>query len=177
MHALAGTGSMALGKGELQGFDLAGMLTHLNANYLGPGAKTIFNSVTASYVIKGGVLSNDDLKFASPILDATGKGTVGIGERTLDYTVTPVAFRGVTNGKGVEVPLKISGSWAKPRFGLDMNSALGRKIQIERQKLKDKAKAKAKAEAEKALGLPKGSSGKSLEDAAKKKLLDLLKKP
>ncbi|WP_127901033.1 AsmA family protein [Solirhodobacter olei] len=140
MHALSGSGSMDLGKGELQGFDLAGMLTHLNANYLGPGAKTIFNSVKATYTIKGGVLTNNDLAFASPILDASGKGTVGIGDKTLDYVVTPVAFRGLTNGKGVSVPLKISGSWAKPRFGLDMGSALGQKIQTERQKLKDKAK-------------------------------------
>lgn len=172
MHALSGSGSMELGKGELQGFDLAGMLTHLNADYLGPGAKTIFNSVKASYTIRGGVLSNDDLKFASPILDASGRGTVGIGDRTFDYTMTPVAFRGVTNGKGVSIPLKISGSWDKPRFGLDMNSAVGKKIQAERQKLK----AKAKAQAEKALGLPQGSSGTSLKDAAKKGLLDLLKK-
>lgn len=176
MRGLSGAGAIDFGKGELQGFDLAGMLTHLNANYEGPGAKTIFDSIKASYAIKGGVLSNSDLAFASPILSATGAGTVDIGNRTLAYTVTPVAFRGLNGGDGVQVPLKISGPWAKPRFGLDMSSKLGQKIKTEREKLKDKVEQKAKAQAEKALGMQPGSSNGSLKDIAKQGILNLLQK-
>lgn len=164
MHALSGSGSLAFGKGELEGFDLAGMVTHLNANYIGDGAKTIFDAVKASFAIQNGVLSNDDLTMASPIVDATGKGTIDIGGRTLAYTVTPVALKGIASDNGIAVPVKFSGSWASPRIGLDMNSALGQKIQDQRQKLKDKAQ----SEAEKALGLPAGSTGNgSLKDIAK----------
>ncbi len=171
MNGLSGSGALSLGKGELQGFDLAGMITHLNPNFMGAGAKTIFDSVKASYTIQGGVLSNDDLTFASPILDATGKGTVGIGAQTLDYVVTPVALKGVAGANGVALPVKISGSWAAPRFGLDMNSPLGQKIVDERKKLGDKAK----AEAEKALGLPPGSTGGgSLKDFAREGVMKLL---
>lgn len=181
MNALSGSGSISFGQGALDGFDLAGMLTHLDANYMGAGAKTIFDSITASYTVKTGVLSNSDLAFKSPLLDASGKGTVDIGGRTLDYTVTPVALQGVAGTNGVSVPLRISSGWNAPKFGLDMNSPVGQQIDAQKKKLEDKARAAA----EKALGLPAGSTGdsgtgtgtdanKKLEDAAKKGLLNLL---
>lgn len=174
MNALSGSGSISFGQGELDGFDLAGMLTHLDANYMGAGAKTIFDSITASYTVKAGVLTNSDLAFKSPLLDASGNGTVDIGGRTLDYTVTPVALKGVAGANGVSVPLKISGRWEAPKFGLDMNSAMGKQIDAQKQKLEDKAKAAA----EKALGLPAGSTtgdgSTSLQDAAKQGVLKLL---
>ena len=173
MNALAGSGSISFGQGELDGFDLAGMLTHLDPNYMGAGAKTIFDSITASYTVKAGVLSNSDLAFKSPLLDASGTGTVDVGGRTLDYTVTPVALQGVAGANGVSVPLKISGGWDAPKFGLDMNSAVGQQIDAQKKKLEDKARAAA----EKALGLPAGStgdSGTSLQDATKQGVLKLL---
>ncbi|MBI1219775.1 MAG: AsmA family protein [Rhodobacteraceae bacterium] len=177
MHALAGSGSITFGQGELDGFDLAGMLTHLNANYMGAGAKTIFDSITGSYTVKAGVLSNSDLAFKSPLVDASGKGTVDIGGRTMDYTVTPVALQGVAGANGISVPLKISGGWDAPKFGLDMTSGVGQQIDAQKKKLEDKAK----AEAAKALGLStdttgtsSGTSGTSVKDAAKQGLLKLL---
>lgn len=174
MHALNGAGSISFGQGELEGFDLAGMLTHLNANYMGAGAKTIFNAITGSFTVAKGVLTNKDLSFKSPLLDASGAGTVDIGGQTLDYTVTPVALQGVSGANGVKVPLKISGSWARPQFGLDMNSAVGQQIDKQKKALEDKAKAAA----EKALGLPaggaSGTGSKTLENAAKQGLMKLL---
>ena len=119
------------------------------------------------------MLSNSDLAFKSPLLDASGTGTVDVGGRTLDYTVTPVALQGVAGANGVSVPLKISGGWDAPKFGLDMNSAVGQQIDAQKKKLEDKARAAA----EKALGLPAGStgdSGTSLQDATKQGVLKLL---
>ncbi|MDE3240097.1 MAG: AsmA family protein [Paracoccaceae bacterium] len=174
MHGLNGAGSISFGQGELQGFDLAGMLTHMNANYMGAGAKTIFNAITGSFTVARGVLTNKDLSFKSPLLDASGAGTVDIGGRMLDYTVTPVALQGISGSNGVKVPLKISGSWARPQFGMDMNSAVGQQIDKQKKALEDKAKAAA----EKALGLPaggtSGTGSKTLENAAKQGLMKLL---
>ena len=117
-------------------------------------------------------MSNSDLSFKSSLLNASGKGTVDIGGRTLDYTVTPVALQGIAGSNGVQVPLKISGSWSAPKFGLDLNAATNGKLDAEKKKLEDKAKAAA----EKALGLPQGSAtdSKTLQDAAKQGLMKLL---
>jgi AsmA protein len=175
MHSLSGSGSISIGKGEIQGLDLAGMLTSMNMNYMGAGAKTIFDGITASYTVKGGVLSNNDLSLKAPLLTASGAGTVNLGARTLDYTVTPTALQGLAGAQGVSVPLKISGPWAAPSFGLDMNSAVGAKINAEKKKLEDKAKAAAaKAIADKLGGGTSGSTGNALQDKAAQGLMKLL---
>lgn len=178
-RSLAGSGKVSLGKGELQGLDLVGMLRTLNLNYVGEGAKTIFDSISASFVIDKGVLTNDDLAFKAPLLSATGKGSVDIGARTLNYTVTPTALTKADGTGGVKVPLNITGPWAKPKFGLDLNAIAGDKVGEAKKKLEDKAK----AEVAKKLGIAPqdGQSNqdavkKKLEDEAKKGLLNLLKK-
>lgn len=165
MHSLSGSGSMALGKGELQGLDLVGMITHLDASYMGPGAKTIFDSITGTFAIKAGVLKNDDLAFASPLLKASGKGAVGIGDKTLDYTVTPTALQGVAGSKGLTVPVKISGSWNAPKYGLDMQSAAGQKL-----------KEGAASAIDKALGGSQDKSGSGTDSGSGNSLKDLTKK-
>ncbi len=171
--SLAGTGSLSIGKGELQGLDLAGMLTHLDPSYIGSGNKTIFDGVTATYSIANGVVTNSDLALKAPLLTASGAGSVNLPARTLDYTVTPTALQGLAGDKGISVPLKISGPWAAPKFGLDMNSALGQKITLEKQKVEDKAKAAAQKALADKLGV-QTSPGTSLKDTAKQGLLKML---
>lgn len=177
-RSLAGSGRFSFGKGELQGLDLVGMLRTLNLNYVGEGAKTIFDAITASFTIDKGVLSNDDLTLTAPLLSAAGKGTVNIGARTLDYTVTPTALSKADGTGGVKVPLLITGPWAKPSFGLDVNALAGSKIDAAKQRLQDQAK----QELGKQLGVtpqagqsPQDALRKKLEDQAKKGLLNLLK--
>ncbi|OIQ69497.1 putative assembly protein [mine drainage metagenome] len=175
MHSLSGSGSISIGKGEIQGLDLAGMLTSMNMNYMGAGARTIFDGITASYTVKGGVLSNSDLSLKAPVLTASGAGTVDLGARTLDYTVTPTALQGLAGAQGVSVPLKISGPWAAPSFGLDMNSAVGAKLDAAKKKLEDQAKAAAaKAIADKLGGGTSGGTGNAVQDKAAQELMKLL---
>ena len=175
MKSLSGQGSVALGKGELVGLDLVGMLRTLNANYVGEGSKTIFDKITASFTIKNGVLSNDDLAFAAPLVTANGAGTVDIGARQLAYTVTPTALTKADGSGGVTVPLKISGSWDHPKFGLDLQSIADQKLQVEKKKLEEKAKAELARKAQEKLGVTP-QDGESLNDAAKRKLQDEAKK-
>jgi len=124
------------------------------------------------------VLSNDDLTLTAPLLSAAGKGTVNIGARTLGYTVTPTALSKADGTGGVKVPLLITGPWAKPSFGLDVNALAGSKIDAAKQRLQDQAK----QELGKQLGVtpqagqsPQDALRKKLEDQAKKGLLNLLK--
>ncbi len=127
MRSLSGSGSLDIGRGELQGLDLAGMLTHLDLNYMGPGAKTIFDAISAGFTIRDGVLENRDLTLRAPLLSAAGAGTVDLGARRLDYVITPTALKGAAGGRGISVPLKITGPWAAPRLGLDMQAGGVRK--------------------------------------------------
>ncbi len=184
MNSLSGSGTLALGKGEIRGLDLAGMLRRLDTSYVGKGSKTIFDKIGGSFTIKDGVLRNEDLDFLAPLLTAGGLGKIGIGDQTLNYRVTPVALPGGEDKKGFKVPLIITGTWANPKFNLDLKAIAEQELNLkERQKeLEDRAKAEAKklrenakAEAAKKLGV-KAEDKQSLEDAAKKNLEKKAKK-
>ncbi|KEP71189.1 cell envelope biogenesis protein AsmA [Thioclava dalianensis] len=165
MRSLSGSGNLAFGKGALEGLDLVGMLRTLDLNYVGKGAKTIFDKITASFNIANGVLSNDDLTFNAPLLSAAGKGRVDIGAQSLDYTVTPTALGNSSGTGGVTVPLTIKGPWAKLKYGVDVKAISGDKVDAAKKTLKQKAD----AEIAKKLGISP-QDGQSTEDAAKQKL-------
>lgn len=167
MNRLQGEGQLSLGKGELRGLDLLGMLRRLDVSYVGEGQKTIFDSISTSFSIAEGVLRADDLKLAAPYLQVAGTGTVGIGSRTLDYRLLPVALQKEDGTGGLSVPLKITGPWARPRFQLDMEALAKPKLDAERARAEKKLAEKLGADTE---------NGESLEDAAKRKLENELRR-
>lgn len=145
MKSLKGKGSIELGKGELRGLDIAGMLRTLDAGYVGEGQKTIFDGLAGTFAMEGGVLSNSDLKLVAPYLTAAGAGRVGLGERTLDYRLRPTALAAADGTGGVMVPLVITGPWAKPRFRLDLESLAREKMEAEAKAAAERLAAEAKA--------------------------------
>jgi AsmA protein len=196
MKSLKGNGALELGKGELRGLDIAGMLRTLDPGYVGEGQKTIFDGMAGTFSIAGGVVSNNDLKLVAPYVTASGAGEIGLGERTLDYRLRPTALADADGTGGVMVPLLITGPWAKPRFRLDLESIAREKMEAEAKaaaaRLEEEAKAAeaaAKAELqqrlEEELGVevaPEESLGDAagrgaqdaLEDEARKALEDIL---
>ena len=94
------------------------MLRNLDLGYVGEGTSTIYNSITGSFVVMDGVLSNDDLLFDSARVQVTGEGQVGLGAQTLDYRLVPSALRD-EEGNALRVPLMVTGPWSAPRFRLD----------------------------------------------------------
>ncbi len=175
MNSLSGDGSIRLGQGELQGLDLVGMLRTLDTSYVGAGAKTIFESIGASFTVDKGVLSNDDLAFKAPLLTASGKGTVGIGAQTLNYRLVPTLLEGQNGGKGLRVPLLITGTWAKPKFKLDLESLAQERLDAEADKLKAKAEAELKKKLADELGVTV-QDGQKIEDAVKQEVEDRVTK-
>jgi AsmA protein len=119
MDSLEGSGEIRFGQGALHGLDLVGMIRNLDPSFTGSGRRTIFDSIAASFVVAGGVLRNEDLTFTSPLLKATGRGTLGLGAQEVDYTLTPLLLQGA-EGTGLQVPVVFAGAWADPRIRLDL---------------------------------------------------------
>lgn len=183
MNSLNGEGSFRIGAGELIGLDLVGMLRNLDASYIGAGAKTIFEEISGTFRIVDGVLINDNLSLLSPLLSASGKGKVGLGGQTLDYLITPRLLTG--EGKGLSVPLRISGSWASPKFQLDLEALAGDKIDAAKDQIEEKAREAVEKKIADELGVDLGKgkdarkkaredAKKALEEKAKEGLLNLL---
>ena len=107
----------------------------------------------------------------SPLLRLKGAGTANIIKETINYKlgVTVVGSLkgqgGATDDQlsGLNIPLKVTGTFAKPKFGLDTSGALKSKLDAEKKKLKQKAKDKLKEKLE-------GKLGDKLGDKLKGKL-------
>lgn len=175
MHSLEGAGSLSLGKGELRGLDIAGMLRTLDMGFVGEGQKTIFDSLGGTFTMAGGVLRNDDLKMVSPYVTAAGSGAVGLGARTLDYRIKATALADAEGAGGLTAPLMITGTWASPKFALDLEALAEQELADEKAALEAAAKAKAaemeaqaKAKLKGELGIEQ-LEGESLEDAARRR--------
>ncbi len=180
MASLSGEGRFALGKGELRGLDLVGMLRTLDTGFVGEGQKTIFDGLSASFRIANGDLATEDLRLAAPYLTATGRGTLGFGAQVMDLRITPVALANPDGSGGLRVPLEITGPWSDPRFRLDLKALADQELAEEKARLEAaarEAEARAKAEAERRaaeeLGIER-REGESFEDAAKRRAQEAL---
>jgi AsmA protein len=191
MHSLEGSGRVALTKGEILGLDIPGMLRTLDTSYVGEGQKTIFDSLGGSFTMAGGVLHNEDMALSSPYITAAGVGDVGLGARDLEYRIKATALADVAGVNGLTAPLLIKGSWADPRFSLDLEALAQERLDIEKAKLDEQLKAKeaelraqadakaaeleaqARAKLESELGVVQ-QDGESLEDAARRRAQEVL---
>ncbi|WP_333830528.1 AsmA family protein [Pararhodobacter sp.] len=143
MRSLSGEGRLALGQGEIIGFDLAGMLRNLDLSYMGEENRTIFQSIGGSFTLQGGVLRNEDLAMEASRVSVTGRGAVDLGAQTLEYRVTPTALRNAETGEALRVPLIITGPWSAPRFRLDLEGLAEERLREEAARLEARAREEA----------------------------------
>lgn len=157
--ALDGTANFSLRDGQIKGLDLGYMLRAAQARLQGETTAvpktqaTDFSAITGSAVINNGVVRNDDLKGASPLLRVTGKGDVDLSRETIDYLLNATVVNTATgqDGKALEklkqlnVPIKITGTFAQPKFGIDMQAVF-------KDQAKQKVEEKINTELDKRLG-------------------------
>ena len=187
--SLAGTSSLALADGAIKGIDIAGQIREIKnkANMLKGKAvetasddskKTDFSELTASFTIKDGVAHNEDLAMKAPILrlaKGDSHGDINIGSETLNYTATPTIVKSIKGQggenlndlAGIAIPMKISGTFAAPKFGLDTKAVITGLA---------KAKVLEKVGGEKGAAVQELLEGDNKIDALKG-LLDKKKKP
>lgn len=179
---LNGTGDFKLKEGIIKGFDLEYEIDKLQAKVKGKAApvtpsplQTKFTNLSASVVIKNGIVHNKDLRAATPFTRVTGKGDVNLANEKLNYVATVK----LTNSRDIKshtsfekmnsIPLDvhIRGTFDKPEIKADFNKALkmiaNKKLKKQKQKLKQKVDTKKQKNKEKA------------KKELKKKLSDKLK--
>lgn len=170
MRSLSGEGSIDVGKGVISGMDL----DRLMGQGEGTGGTTVFNSLTATFSIHNGDLTNDDLLLRLDNFRADGRGRIGLGDRDIDYLFTPVAER-ANGGQGIAVPVRIVGPWSNPSIRPDLSkiieAATDEKLKELEQDAKGKALDKIGAELDTTI-----TDSDQIEDALKHKLEDEAKK-
>lgn len=138
-RGLNGSGSLALRDGAIKGVNIAAKLrearSFLSARKedtarASSTEKTDFSELTATFTIKDGVATSNDLDGKSPLLRLTGAGKVDLGAGTLDYTAK-VAVVGTLKGqdgrelselRGVTIPVRLYGPFEKLSYAIDWGS-------------------------------------------------------
>ena len=162
MRSLSGDGGLSIGQGTIEGINLDRLMRSGDAS----GGTTIFDSLTGSWKIAGGVLDNRDLLLQLKNYRASGEGVVGIGAQNVDYTFTPVALR-ANSGQGIAIPVRFRGPWSDVSIRPDLEAAVDFRLQQEKEELEAKAREKINEKLD--------DAGQSLEDAAKDKVKDKLR--
>lgn len=132
---LNGKAAFRFSDGAVVGFNLPGALRGLsNGDFSGfrksPSEKTDFSALGASFTVTNGVAQNQDLQLLSPLLRVSGAGAIHMPERTVDYTVKPKLIaslegqQGEAEATGIEVPVRITGSWDRPSYQPDLKGLL-----------------------------------------------------
>ncbi|MBL6778366.1 MAG: AsmA family protein [Rhodobacteraceae bacterium] len=181
MGSLGGKGQLSIDQGRYTGIDLDKIL---RSGDLKTGT-TLFDRASASYSMLKGVLTNDDFLLSLPDGEVRGAGTVNIGDRSLDYLVTPKSLK-AGNFKGFAVPVLLKGSWDNIQILPDLEAAVEKNLEKELKAAEEKIKKdvkdrinketeKAKKDAAKKLGVDVENT-KSIEDALKMKAKDELAK-
>ncbi|WP_288743329.1 AsmA family protein [uncultured Rheinheimera sp.] len=154
---LLATGSFEVTDGSLYGVNIAQMIRNAKATLKNEAQtgdnseqKTDFSSLTGSFNLTDGLLTNPDLKMAAPLLRLAGKGSANLLSEELDYQLS-TALVNTSKGQGgkekddlagVEIPLKISGTMQKPKYSLDtkalLEGQLKEKVESGKEKLKNK---------------------------------------
>ncbi|MTI00772.1 AsmA family protein [Roseibium sp. RKSG952] len=164
MNSLSGSGSLDVESGVISGIDLDRLMGRGNVS----GGTTVFNSLTASFTMDGGNLTNEDLLMTLKNYRADGKGRVGLGARDIDYLFTPVALR-ANSGEGIAVPVRIVGPWSDPSIRPDLTkvieAAAEGKVKELEQDAKDKVLKKVGDELDTTI-----TDSDQIEDALKSKL-------
>ncbi len=146
--SLGGSVDLRMADGAVKGFDLAGAIRDAKGklNVLkgqsnadaDKSKKTDFSELTATFNIKNGVAHNDDLAMKAPVFRLTkgdSKGDIDIGKEQINYLAKPTLVNSLKGqgGKDAEqlgsvgIPVKITGTFAAPKFGIDM-AALGQAL-------------------------------------------------
>jgi len=131
MQSLNGTAQLSLLNGKVKGFDIAGAMRNISSLGQASSASqsTDFAQLQASFKIRNGIATNEDLFMASPLFRLTGQGVANLPASNIDFHVRPKligSLKGqgdtVTARKGISVPLHISGPFNAPKVRPEMDA-------------------------------------------------------
>ncbi|MEW5757169.1 MAG: AsmA family protein [Pseudomonadota bacterium] len=183
--ALNGTARVLVKDGAVKGINLPAQIRKAHAvikrqpvpEETGPN-KTEFSELAASFKIENGVVNNNDLSAGAPMLRVTGSGKADLNTEKLDYMVhtklvktLDVRDTGMEELHGVDIPVRITGPFAQPKFDVQLDEILKAKVKAKVEEKKEELKAKASEAVEE----KRKEAEQKLKEKAEEKLKNLLR--
>jgi len=144
-RTMNGNASFSFLDGTVKGMNVLGEIRRAYALVRGKPApatgapnQTDFSALTGTATITNGLVRNDDLLAKSPVMQLAGKGTANLVNEQLDYGITANlvdVLEGAGELTGRAIPVRITGTFAAPKVGVDMEQVLKQEVkkQIEKQ--------------------------------------------
>jgi len=163
---LNGTANFNFRDGAIKGVNLGQVIREAYAKIKKKPApektanQTDFAQMSGSVRIRNGIVHNKDFQLKSPMLRVAGKGRVDLPKQRIDYLLNTSIVetdqgqggKDVSELKSLTIPVKVTGTFAEPKFKPDLAPVLKAraKAELKRQKSKLKKKARKKLDEEKA---------------------------
>jgi AsmA protein len=161
MQTLNGSVDFKVVDGALEGTDLLYEIRRARALFkqqaipdrAGP-PRTVFSALQGTGKMTNGVLINNDLQAAMPLLKIMGQGSVDMPHSTLDYKLVVAVLRmpredaaaPLQDMVDAQIPVKVTGSLSDPKVRPDLEGyvkeEVKKRVDEERGKLEDKVKEK-----------------------------------
>jgi len=126
LRNLNGSGNLAITNGAINGVDVKYQLERAHAllnqqplpHEVLP-SRTPFDQLTASFNLRNGLLSNNDLWIRASYYKVLGNGTANLATQVLDYQLQAYGMR---DNKPTDffVPIKITGTFSSPKVAPDV---------------------------------------------------------
>ena len=143
MNSLSGKGNLNIGSGTISGVDLDSLFRGQPT-----GGTTIFDSMTATWMVESGIILNEDLLTQLPNVEAKGQGQIGVGKKDIDYTLTPALK--IDGDEVALFPVKVEGPWIGPRVYPDLQAIIeqdiGKQLKAAEDQLKEDVETKVRDE-------------------------------
>lgn len=135
VNSLKGTAGFAFADGAIRGINIAQMVRNVkNLKLSGwsrsSSEKTDFSKLGATFTINKGKATTSDLAMISPFVRLSGKGTVNLPAKTLDFRLLPKLVGsaegqgGAIDLSGLDIPVIIKGPWSSPSIRPDLTGLL-----------------------------------------------------
>lgn len=132
---LNGTANIAFENGAIVGVNVAKSLRALQQGRFdqlsgGASEKTDFSQMTASFKIRNGIASNNDLSILSPLIRVGGEGQIALPQQNVDYIAKPKLVAslsgqgGARDASGLEIPVRIHGPFGNLQYSPDVSGFL-----------------------------------------------------
>lgn len=141
MDGLEAEADVVIGQGALLGLNLAALLDEPEED--AAEARTVFDRLSADFLVRDGVLINENLVLDAPWGEVRGAGEIDLGATTMDYTLAPALLRDAGGPAQAQVPIAITGTWSAPEVGPDLELL----AEIERAEAAERRAAEARAAA------------------------------
>jgi len=175
---LNGKAKFSFKDGAVKGVNIGQMIREANARLNKKPAppkttnETDFAEMSGSVTVTNGIVRNNDLVMKSPLLRIHGKGSVDLPREKIKYLVNTSIVKSnkgqsgkeLANLKSLTIPIKVTGTFDKPKYSLD----LGPVIQAKAKEAVEKKKKQIKKKIDKKIEGEKKNIKKKLENELKK---------